>query len=279
MQNISIVLITYKSEKVIFNFIKKIPKDIKTIIIENSNNIKMKEEIEENYKNISVYIKENNGVSSSLNFASQKINTEYFLQISPDIEFNFDDLETFLVLAQKLNNKFASIGPRFADVKEKSHKQIDNKKEYESINSIHGSCMFINKNNFDYIGGFDDNFFLFFEETDFCHRGKKKGYLSYQTNRILVRSLGRSIDITDEKIEKKISNLLLWHFIWSKYYFTKKKYGSYLSILIFTPLLVRINLKIIFSRIVNNKKNLIKYKTRLNGLLTSIKGIKSYLRI
>lgn len=279
MQNISIVLITYKSEKVIFNFIKKIPKDIKTIIIENSNNIKMKEEIEENYRNISVYIKENDGVSSSLNFASQKINTEYFLQISPDIEFNFDDLETFLVLAQKLNNKFASIGPRFADVKEKSHKQIDNKKEYESINSIHGSCMFINKNNFDYIGGFDDNFFLFFEETDFCYRGKKKGYLSYQTNRILVRSLGRSIDITDEKIEKKISNLLLWHFIWSKYYFTKKKYGSYLSILIFTPLLVRINLKIIFSRIVNNKKNLIKYKTRLNGLLTSIKGIKSYLRI
>ena len=279
MQNVSIVLITYKSEKVIFDFIKKIPKEIKTIIIENSNNNIMKQEIEKNYNNISVYIKENNGVSSSLNFASQIIKTDYFLQISPDIEFDFNDLNIFLDLAKKLDNKFASIGPRFINVKEKSHKQIDDKTEYQSINSIHGSCMFINKINFDYIGGFDDNFFLFFEETEYCYRGKKNGYPSYQTNKSLVKSLGRSVDINDKTIEKNISSLLVWHFIWSKYYFSKKKYGKLLSILIFTPLLVRTNIKIIFYYVLNNQANLKKYKTRLSGLLASIKGKKSYLRV
>ena len=123
MQKISLILITYKSENIIFDFIKKIPKEIKTIIIENSNNIMMKEEIEKKYENIDVYIKENNGVSSSLNFATTKINTEYFLQISPDIDFNFNDLKIFLNLAEKLNNRFAAIGPRFKDVNEKGHKQ------------------------------------------------------------------------------------------------------------------------------------------------------------
>jgi N-acetylglucosaminyl-diphospho-decaprenol L-rhamnosyltransferase len=279
MQKISIVLITYKSEKIIFEFIKKIPKEIKTIIIENSNNKKMKEEIENKYEHISVYIEENNGVSSSLNFAATKISTEYFLQISPDIDFNFNDLKIFLDLAEKLNNKFAAIGPRFTEVNKKGHKQIDENIEYNSIESIHGSCMFINKKNYNYIGGFDNNFFLFFEETEYCYRGKKKGYLSYQTNKSLVRSLGRSVDIKDKEIEKKIKDLLIWHFVWSKYYFTKVKYGNFLSLIIFMPLIIRINFKIIINWTTNNQENLKKYRKRLNGLLTSIRGEKSYLRL
>ncbi len=78
-KDITIVINTYKSENVIYEFVKKIPSNIKTIIIENSNNYDLKKYIEKNYKNISFYIKENNGVSSSLNFAVSKIKTKYFL--------------------------------------------------------------------------------------------------------------------------------------------------------------------------------------------------------
>ena len=124
MNEITIIIITYKSEKIIYDFIKKIPSTIKTIIIENSQNYELKKNIEQNYNNISVYIKENNGVSSALNFAVEKIKTKYFLQISPDLEFNFDDLNIFLDFANEKKNKFAAIGPRFLEVKEKGHKQI-----------------------------------------------------------------------------------------------------------------------------------------------------------
>ena len=101
MNEITLILISYKSEKIIYNFIKKIHSRIKTIIVENSQNHELKKSIEQNYKNISVYIKENNGVSSALNFAVEKIETKYFLQISPDIEFNFKNLEVFLDYAKK----------------------------------------------------------------------------------------------------------------------------------------------------------------------------------
>ena len=174
MNEITVVIITYKSENIIYEFIKKIPKTIKVIIIDNSQNYELKKNIEKEHKNISLFLKENNGVSSALNFAVDKIQTKYFLQISPDIEFNFNDLNFFIELAKEKKDNFAAIGPRFTDVNEKSHKQISEKIEFGQIESVHGSCMFINKDSFLNIGKFDENFFLYFEETEFCYRAKKK---------------------------------------------------------------------------------------------------------
>ena len=273
--DITIVIITYKSEKIIHKFVKKIPINIKTIIIENSKNNELKEKIERNYKNISFFLKNNDGVSSSLNYAASKISTKYFLQISPDINFTYEDLSLFKKLAEKLDDKFAAIGPRFINVNNKSHKQIKQAKEYDIIDSIHGSCMFINKKCFEEIGKFDDNFFLYFEETDYCYRAKKKGYHSYQINASKVETLGRSIEIN--KDDKKISNILIWHFIWSKYYFNKKKYGNIFTFLIFIPTLMRIIFKISLYKVSGNNKFL-KYKFRLDGLLKSISNQKSNLR-
>ena len=168
MIDVTIIIITYKSEKIIYDFIKKIPSNIKTIIIENSKNYDLKRNIEKKYENITIHIKENQGVSSSINFAVDLIETKYFLQISPDIEFNFENLEIFLNYAKKINDRFAALGPRFLNTNKKSHKQIDEKLDSGEISSIHGSCMFINKENFKIIGKFDENFFLYFEETEFC---------------------------------------------------------------------------------------------------------------
>ena len=275
VDDITVVIITYKSEKIIHEFLKKIPTNIKTIIIENSEDYKLKEKIERDYKNISFYLKKNDGVSSSLNYAVDKISTKYFLQISPDINFLYKDLDLYKNLAKKLDDKFAAIGPRFLNVKSKSHKQIKQYKEYDIIDSIHGSCMFINKKCFEEIGKFDDNFFLYFEETDYCYRAKKKGYYSFQINTSKVESLGRSIDI--DNMDVKMSNILIWHFIWSKYYFNKKKYGNLLTFIIFIPILIRTIFKICLYKIIGNKK-ILKYKYRLDGLLKSIANKKSNLR-
>jgi N-acetylglucosaminyl-diphospho-decaprenol L-rhamnosyltransferase len=277
MNDVTIIIITYKSQNVIYDFIKKIPSSIKTIIVENSQNHELKKKIEQNYKNIAVLIKENNGVSSALNFAVEKIETKYFLQISPDVQFNYEKLEVFLNYAEKINDTFAALGPRFLNVKEKSHKQIDGKLESGEIDSIHGSCMFINKENFKTIGKFDEKFFLYFEETEYCFRAKKKGYKSYQINLIEVETKGRSVE-TNKGNDQKFNNILIWHFIWSKYYYNKSKYGKILSILIFTPLIIRIIVRLIFYKILKDKKNFEKYKFRLNGLISSVIGRKSSLR-
>ena len=136
--------------------------------------------------------------------------------------------------------------------------------------------MFINKECYNKIGGFDENYFLYFEETDYCYRGKKLSYKSYQINKSKVRSQGRSVDLSTDS--EKITNILNWHFIWSKFYYYKKKYGKLISLLFFLPIIIRIIFKIFLNKIIKNEKQLKKYKIRYDGLINSIKGNKSSLR-
>ena len=225
-----------------------------------------------------MYIKKNEGVSASINYAAKKIKTEFFLQISPDIKFDYKDLDKFIGVAKKLDNKFSALGPRFLNVNNKSHKQIDKNLKIGSINSIHGSFMFINKKKFNEIGGFDNNFFLYFEETDYCKRASSRGLKAYQINEIKVKTEGRSVLIKNKKEKKELNNILIWHFIWSKYYFTKKNYGLMLSLIIFLPIIIRIILRVVFYQIIDKKESIERYKYRLSGLTNSIMGKNSSLR-
>ena len=94
--------------------------------------------------------------------------------------------------------------------------------------------MFINKKCYEKIGGFDNNIFLYFEETDYCKRGIKNRYYSYQHKNIKVESLGRSVSLDNKKFVEKLDILTTWHFIWSKFYFYKKHYGIFFINLFYT---------------------------------------------
>ena len=52
-----------------------------------------------------------------------------------------------------------------------------------------------------------------------------------------------------------------------------------MSFIIFIPLLLRIYLRIAFYKILKNNISLEKYRQRLNGLISSMRGKKSDLRL
>lgn len=277
-KDLTIVIITFKSDEIIFRFINKIPKEIKIIVVENSKNFLLKKKLEKKFKNVKVYLRQNLGVSSSLNYAAKRIKTKYFLQLSPDLKINYKDINSFFKFALKLNDNFCALGPRFLKTKKKGHLQIDRKLKYGKIDSIHGSCMFMNKERFNEIGGWDDKIFLYFEETDFAYRGKKKGLHCYQINSVKIETIDTTVKINNENEKIIWKNLLIWHFVWSKFYFYKKKFGFTLTILIFFPVFLRIIFRLALYSVIDDKKKLVKYKYRLNGLYSSLIGKSSYLR-
>lgn len=64
------------------------------------------------------------------------------------------------------------------------------------IFSAKGACMLVPKRAFDQIGGFDEDFFIFFEETDLCHRLWLAGYkVVYQPDSYIYHVAGG--DTTD----------------------------------------------------------------------------------
>ena len=51
-KELSVVIVTFKSENKIFDCLNSIPNDIKVKIIENSNNISFKKKLEGKYHNV-----------------------------------------------------------------------------------------------------------------------------------------------------------------------------------------------------------------------------------
>ena len=279
-KEVTVVVISYRSKKKVLNLIKKISNNFKIIIVENSYDKSIKNELSKVHKNIEIIFSENNGYGSAINLARTHVFTKYFFVLNPDIQKIDDNLiNVFYESAKELNNNFGALGPRFENVNEKSHKQSNINEKYGQIESISGSAMFFCTEVFDKNEGFDENFFLYFEETDYCNRSNKNNYKIYQVNSQKVyHEIGTSVDTTSKEELDNLKNLYAWHFIWSKFYFVKKNKGYFYSFFIFVPIMIRTVIKLFYYKILKNIPKEQHYKVRLDGLLSAIKGLKSIKR-
>ena len=277
---ITIILLSHRSKNLVLNFIKDIHIKYKLIIIDNSNDIELKKIIEKDYPEIVINIIENNGYGAAINYASKIVKTKYFLISNPDISgLNENKINKFLDAAKTLNDNFSALGPRFINADKKSHKQSNINLKIAEMKFISGSCMFFKKKTFDSLGGFDENFFLYFEESDFCLRAYKINK-NYQINNIKVsHKVGTSVTVKNEIEKNELENLYSWHFIWSKFYYHKKNYGLLYSMIYFLPIFFRIIFRIIIYTVTRNYKKREKFITRFEGLIASMKGLKSYKRL
>ena len=76
--NITLVIISYKSENSITQCLKNIDKKLKIIIVENSGDEKIKKKFEKKKNNIRVILNENTGYGAGINLAAKEIKTKYF---------------------------------------------------------------------------------------------------------------------------------------------------------------------------------------------------------
>ena len=276
---ITVILLAHKSEDLVMKFIKNIYNKFQIIVIDNSNDLNLKKEIEKFYPNINFKIVRNDGYGSAINYGSRFVKTEYFLISNPDIEgLTETNINEFYKSAKILKDKFSSLGPRYINANPKSHVQSDENFEIADIKFISGACMFFKTKTFKSLEGFDENFFLYFEESDFCLRSYRINK-NYQINKIRINHyVGTSVCTKNENEKKLLKKLYTWHFIWSKYYYYKKNYGLIYSIIYFTPILLRILFRVLFYTLTKNYKKREKFINRFDGLITSMKGIKSYKR-
>jgi len=277
--DVTVILLTHKSKNLALKYIAPIYNHFNIIIIDNSNDISLENDIKKNFPKVIIRFMPNNGYGAAINFGSRLVQTKYFLISNPDLTgIENDNLLKFVDAANKLEDKFSVLGPRYLNADPKSLRQTIDNNDISEMKFLSGACMFFNKKNFDLIGGFDEKIFLYFEENDLCKRSYKY-YKNYQINNVKVlHEAGNSVSIESPEDQLKHDNFRTWHFIWSKFYYYKKHYTYLFASLYFFPILIRILIRVAINKLRNDHKNLNKYKSRLSGLYNSMIGNKSFLR-
>ena len=277
--DLTIFFVSYFSKPNIEKIIKKINPKIKILIIDNAKEKGFKEYFKKKFKNVKVIVsKSNKGESGGINIAFRNIKTKYALKMDSDVILKKNTINKFIQTAYLVKD-FVILAPQH----EKSFYKSDFISEQKSIfknlqlmKLIHGQFMFFNMKNVKKIGYFDENFFLYFEETDFCLRAYKRDQKIYVlTDTRVTHKGGWSVNL-ENKLDIEANKH--WHFMWSKFYYFKKNYSlvkAYQKTLIdfFESIF-----KYILYFSIDYRKKVIFYN-KISGLFNSFIGNKPYKRI
>jgi len=287
-QILSVVIVSFKSDKVIDNCIQSIPETIDIVVVDNSNNKIFKDSLEKKYKNVKcVLSSENLGMGAGNNLGLKFINTDYAFILNPDLILHSDAINQ-IINELKRNDSFGIIAPLSDNLNYPNYKigeqglKYKNENELFSVKNVDGYAMVLNlkilnqifddkENNF-----FDENFFMYLENDDLCKRIIDKGEKIFILPKSKVKHFGAKA--VDPKYKYEVELSRNWHWMWSKFYFNKKHYGYIRALINGLPSFGSAIIKfIIYSILKNNFKKDI-YFHRIQGYLNALFGKKSFYR-
>ena len=111
-QNLSVVIVTIKSENVIHDCIRSIDKNIPIIVVENSDNKNFKYDLEKKYDNLKCILsKFNHGTGTGYNIGIKAAATDYVLVLNADVILENNAIEELIYfcpefLVSLANNSF-----------------------------------------------------------------------------------------------------------------------------------------------------------------------------
>jgi len=206
---ISIIIISHNSGKILEKCLEKLaandqithPDNSEWILVDNASTDKAIETTVKMYpKTKIIRNSENKGFAFAANQGFKAAKNKYLLYINTDVEV-INRAVSCLVEVLDNEQKAAVVGPRLyqqslsiqksvcpqptighellkpffklkADIREMFYKDS---KAY-SVPSIRGACFLIRKEALELVGGFDDIYFFYLEETDLFYRLRKKGW-------------------------------------------------------------------------------------------------------
>lgn len=275
-KNITFVIVSFRSSHIIEKCIKSINPKIKIIIVENSNNIQVKDYLENKFLNVQVIIaKKNLGYGTGNNLGISKVDTQYAFILNPDAILEENSLEKFYKAQIFLKDDFTILAPNLFNNYGyflNSNKNIN--KEILEVDYVKGFAMLINLKRIHPKDLFDENFFLFLEEIDLCKRIKQSGGKIFVIQNSKIHHLGK-------QASENILNIELcrnWHWMWSLFYYNYKHFGIITAYRVAIIRFFSSIFKLFFSFVFFNKKKILIHYYRINGLFNAFLRRPSWLR-
>lgn len=216
-KELSIIIVNYRSEQYLKNCVASLFKYLQKIdfeiIVVNNDAQEQLAEIKVNYPEaLVVDHKRNIGFGAGCNLGAKNAQGEVLWFLNPDTQIISSE-------AEKIIRKFSNdkgvgvIGAKLVDEKNNVQKWIAgqeitlasilannfgytrDKKIWESEKAVacawvSGGAMFVRKNMFKKLQGFDEKFFMYFEDVDLCKRARLADYSVWHYPEIAVKHLG-----------------------------------------------------------------------------------------
>ena len=148
IKDITVVITSFKSNEKIINCLNSINRQCKVIVVENSDDLKIKQKIENSFSNVHCILSgENLGYGRANNLGLKNVKTKYALILNPDATLESSTLENFLLAAKK-SLDFAIIGPKEQDGKKSTSFINENNTDLIKVENVKGFAMFLNLEQF-----------------------------------------------------------------------------------------------------------------------------------
>jgi GT2 family glycosyltransferase len=203
-KNLSIIITAYGSGRYLSNCLDslraKIPDHIdREIIIVDNEGAGSLASFEDEKAGIRVIAApKNNGFGAGNNLGNTQAAGEIILFLNPDVELISENIEHVLEQFKK-DPRIGIVGSKLTlpdggvqnwscgremsliqltrnNLKLFNSRQPWHNKENTKVDWVSGTALFIRKELFDKINGFDEKFFMYFEDMDLCARARKQGY-------------------------------------------------------------------------------------------------------
>jgi GT2 family glycosyltransferase/O-antigen ligase len=277
MPVLSILIINFQASNLVIDCAAKLTKYISPKLIAQSeliilnNSPEQKSELakidrfKSHFSKLNITNNDKNiGFANAMNQGAKLAKGQFLLFLNFDIDFAWDFISP-LIKFTSTHKKIGLVSPRlilpsgapqlfshgkkpsiFNLLKSKSSLNImEMQKKTESHDWVAGTCLLINKKKFLKLNGFDNHFFMYFEDVDLCLRAKASGLKNYILNYDKLVHFGGNKKTADKKSYRLSAD-----------YFIQKNY-NYLYFLLFKICRYIFNFgKKSYSRIINPSANI-----------------------
>ena len=277
--NLTFVVVTYESDKVINDCLSSIPSNYPTIVIENSGKKNFQKEIEKKYPNVKCEIMEKNeGYCLGNNLGIKLSKTRLVFILNPDVRLQSNTLEELDKISNEIKN-FAIFAPTLISDESKEgfgltknygsyKKTLNTASDFFEVDYIQGCAFLLDKSELKNIGFFDENIFMYFDDIDLCKRIKNSGKKIYVSKKAKIRHLGAKA--ANDEFFNEVEFSRNWHLMWSTFYFNKKHYGYFFALKKTYKKLITSIIKFLFFTLTFNSIKEKIYLMRFSGLYNSI---------
>lgn len=288
-ESLGVIIVNYNSGKLLKNCIDSILKnntieelDLRIVIVDNASKDKSLDFNSVNdEKVITIKNDVNKGFGAACNQGIRILsNTDYILFLNPDTLVNINTFKKSIeFLKQKPDISILGVMHKDEEGKIKtscSRKPVTKRvfwdiigvskvfpkvfkpatlmsdfdhKSSKFVDQVMGAYMFMKKEVVNDVKGFDENFFVYYEDADFSLRASNLGYKSYYNSDIEIIHHGRGTTA-------KISDISLFYNLRSRIQFITKHEGKfYGNIILFLTLTIEPITRLLYNLFFNPKEN------------------------